>query len=95
MTTASGLEIGERGATLERRPPITPDAEQTMASRLARESILRACHEAIFDLLRGLGRAESPAEVRVRLLASELIREGIYLSCPPFEPAWQAHNDCA
>ena len=38
MTTASGLEIGERGATLERRPQVTPDAEQTMASRLARES---------------------------------------------------------
>ncbi|MGD0766099.1 MAG: hypothetical protein ABR978_07315 [Dehalococcoidia bacterium] len=95
MTTASGLEIGERGATLERWPRVTPDVELAMACRLARESVLRACHEAIFDLLSGLGGAESPAQVRVKLLASELIREGIYLSWPPFEPAWEAQHDCA
>ena len=48
--------------------------ERVMASRMALDNLEKACDRALFDLLCGLGRAEQPADVRVGLLAAEVLR---------------------
>jgi hypothetical protein len=50
-----------------------------MACRLAREHMLLASSRAVFELLSKLGAAGSPADVRVRLRAAALVREGVRL----------------
>ena len=50
-----------------------------MACRLAREHLLLASSHAVFELLSNLGAAGSPADVRVRLRAAALVREGVRL----------------
>jgi len=50
-----------------------------MAWRLAREHLLLAGSRAVFELLSNLGAAGSPADVRVRLRAAALVREGVRL----------------
>jgi hypothetical protein len=53
--------------------------ELEMASRLAREQLLLASSRAVFELLSKLGAAGSPADIRVRLRAAALVREGVRL----------------
>lgn len=53
--------------------------ELEMAWRLAREHLLLASSRAVFELLSNLGAGGSPTDVRVRLRAAALVREGVRL----------------
>ena len=51
--------------------------ERAMARSVARNCLIDACNQALFHLLSGLGRADSPDKVRIGLLASEMLRQEV------------------
>jgi hypothetical protein len=48
-----------------------------MACSLARDCLIGACEQALFELLSGMGKARSSEEIRVGLAAAGMIREEI------------------
>jgi hypothetical protein len=74
--TAGGGGFVARGSPTT-RAQIIQGRERAMARRVARNSLMDACNQALFHLLSGLGRADSPEKVRIGLLASEMLREEV------------------
>jgi hypothetical protein len=55
------------------------DGESERAYTLAREHVLRARSQALFELLANINGTASPSDVRVGLQAAALVRESVQL----------------
>jgi hypothetical protein len=74
--TAGGSGLAAIGH-LTTRAQIIQGKERAMARSVARNCLMDACNQALFELLSGLGSADSPEKVRISLLASEMLRQEV------------------
>jgi len=57
------------------RPTVLRKSDDAQADYLAHSYLVAACEQALFDLLCNTGEGKSPEDVRVGLMASDVVRE--------------------
>ncbi len=68
-------QLEESDIPLAIRPKMLRKSDDAQAEYLAHSYLVAACEQALFDLLCTAGEGKSPEDVRIGLMASDLIRE--------------------
>ena len=68
-------QIEESDIPLAFRPMVLKQCDDAQAEHLAHSYLVAACEQALFDLLCSAGEGKSPEDVRIGLMASDLVRE--------------------
>ncbi len=68
-------QVDESDIPLAFRPTVLKQCDDAQAEHLAHSYLVAACEQALFDLLCTAGEGESPEDVRIGLMASDLVRE--------------------
>ena len=68
-------QVGESDVPLTLWPTVLKKSDDAQAEYLAHSYLVAACEQALFDLLCTAGEGRSPEDVRIGLMASDLIRE--------------------
>ncbi|MGD0115194.1 MAG: hypothetical protein ABSC13_04230 [Dehalococcoidia bacterium] len=68
-------QIEESDIHLAFRPTVLKQCDDAQAEHLAHSYLVAACEQALFDLLCSAGDGKSPEDVRIGLMASDLVRE--------------------
>jgi hypothetical protein len=66
---------GEPDIPLAFRPTVLRNSDDAQADCLAHSYLVAACEQALFDLLCNTGEGKSPEDIRIGLIASDVVRE--------------------